>query len=271
MGAGDSYAVALAGFYASRGRCLALDPYSLASVPEIAKGLEVYFISISGRTSSNLAAARRVKGIAKRTTALTVVEDSDLAKLTDRMVRLPMSYVPRTPGLLSFSLSLLAVLKMVGAGERCDFSRSFGEARKERGRLLSSEGTTYFLGNFLAYPVALYAAAKDYELLGNRAHAELLEEFSHLELFSLGKKDAVNAFSCFDPSGAAVKLTKTLKNAGYDAYAVPSRGGSEMERLFHSVFAAQLSVLDRAVRTGLGRPTFLSAGSRLRTSDLMIY
>lgn len=271
VGAGDSYAAAIAGFYWSSGRCIALDPYTLASSPEIAEELEVYFISVSGRTASNVSAAKRVKQIAKRITVLTAEDESPLARLAERVVRLPMAYVPRSSGMLSFSLSLLAVLSMVGGSTSIDFRRAFINAKKDRGRMTSGKGTTYFLGNSLAYPAALYAAAKTYELLGSKAHAELLEEFSHLELFSLGKKDMVNAFSCFDPAGMAAKLTSTLREEGYQSGCVPSRGESDLERLFHSVFVAQLSVLDQATKLGLSEPRFLATGDRLRTSDSMIY
>ena len=271
VGAGDSYAAALAGFYASGGSCIALDPGSLASAPEIAAGLEVFFISVSGRTASNVAAATKVRRLARGTTALTAAEDSQLAGLTDHVVRLPMAYAPRTAGMLSFSLSLLAVMKIAGRGAGCDFREALSGARKASVRLSSGKGTTYFLGNSLAYPVALYAAAKAYELLGAKAHAELLEEFSHLELFSLEKADAVNIFSCFDPSGMSARLKKALTGQGFRTQTIASLGKSDTERLFHSVFAAQLSVLGQARRAGLSEPRFLSAGGRLRASDAMIY
>ncbi len=271
IGAGDSYAAALAAFHASRGRCIALDPYNLAIAPEIAEGLEVFIISVSGRTTSNVVAAKRVMRLARRTTALTAVADSELASLADRVVRLPMAYVPRTVGMLSFSLSLLAVLGMTGVEVDCDFRAALKRAKEERGTISYGKGTSYFLGNSLAYPAALYAAAKTYEVLGAKAHAELLEEFSHLELFALKKSDAVNVFSCFDPSGMAVKLRKALTERGYESHVVPSRGKSDIERLFHSVFVAQLSVLEQAMKSGLSKPRFLLDSGRLRMSDAMIY
>lgn len=40
VGAGDSYAAALAAFYLSQGRCIALDPYALVASPGIAAGRE---------------------------------------------------------------------------------------------------------------------------------------------------------------------------------------------------------------------------------------
>jgi len=271
VGAGDSYAAALAGFYASGGRCIALDPHTLTANPEMAEGREVFFISASGKTASNVAAARRVARIARKTTALTADPSSPLAALADRSVRLPMVYVPKTPGMLSFSLSLLAVLRIAGEGGSCDFQRVFGLANEDKGMISSSAGTTYILGSGLAFPAALYAAAKDYEFLGTRAHPELLEEFSHLELFSLRMSDAVNILTLFDPAGMAPRLAEALRTAGYRARVFPRRGTSKVEQLFHSIFVIQLTILEMAAGAGLSEPKFLSSGEKLKISDSMIY
>jgi len=271
VGAGDSYSAAMAGFYASGGSCVAVDPYHLASTPEIAKGADVFLISVSGRTASNLAAARKVRTLARRTTAITSDERSGLAGLVNEVVRLPMRYSPRTPGLLSYSLSLLAVLNISGREGKCDFEGAFRAARRDEGNIRWGEGTTYFLANSLAYPVAMYAAAKTYEFIGVKAHPQLLEEFSHLELFSLGPSDVVNIFSGFDPLRTSSRLAKTLSHQGYESHTLPSRGGSRTEQLFHAVFACQLSVLRRAGELKLSKPNFLTDAGRLAVSDSMIY
>lgn len=270
VGAGDSYAAALAGFHASKGRHVAVDPYVLASEPDLARGAEVFFISVSGRTASNILAAERVGGQAKSITALTAVQDSRLAELADRVVRLPVPYARRTPGILSFSLSLMAVLRIAGAAGGCNPTRAFTEAQKGRLRFAPGEGTTYLLGNSLAYPAALYAAAKVYEILGARAHAEYLEEFSHLQLFSLRKSDAVNILSSFDPSGISGRLGRALTEKGYRCRVVKSWGRSPLERVIHAVFMAQLSVLQEARARGLRAPRFLLSQA-LGASDEMIY
>jgi len=271
VGAGDSYAAAMAGFFASAGTCFALDPYHLASAPEVAKGADVFLISVSGRTASNVAAAKKIRTRARRITAITADEKSELGGVVDRVVRLPMRYVPRTPGLLSFSLSLLAVLEISGCHAECDFDGAFRAAGRDQRIIGWGEGTTYFLGNSLAYPVAMYAAAKTYEFLGMKAHAQQLEEFSHLELFSLGQADVVNAFAGFDPAGASSKLARALARQGYRSKVIPGRGSSKADQLFHAVFASQLSVLRRAEKKGLSRPSFLDGGGRLAASDSMIY
>jgi hypothetical protein len=271
VGAGDSYAASMAGFYASGRQCIAMDPYCLASAPRLAEGTEVFFISVSGRTSSNLAAARKVKGLARRTTALTADGQSTLARLADDVIVLPMTYAPRTPGMLSFCLSLLAVMKIAAGIGKCDFRRTFERARSDWGTIRWGKGSTYFLANSLGYPVAMYASAKTYEFTGTRAQPELLEEFSHLELFTLGRSDSVNSFSCFDPSGMSRRLSRVLGERGYSVGVVPCRGNSDVERLFHAVFTSQLATIEQAKAMGLSRPKFLSVGGRLQASDYMIY
>lgn len=271
VGAGDSYSAAMAGFFASKGSCIAIDPYHLASTPEIGRDADVFLISVSGRTASNLAAARKVRHVARRTIAITSDQGSKLAGLVDEVVRLPMRYYPRTPGLLSYSLSLLAVLRIAGRGQKCDFESALRAARKDEGNIQWGEGTTYFLANSLAYPVAMYAAAKTHEFLGTKAHPQWIEEFSHLDLFSLGSSDVVNIFSSFDPLRAAGRLAEALARQGYESHIIPSRSGSETEQLFHAVFASQLSVLRRAAELRKSKPSFLKATGRLAVSDSMIY
>jgi hypothetical protein len=271
VGAGDSYAAALAGFYASRGKCIALDPYALASEPGTAAGAEVVFISVSGRTSGNVRAASRVRGLASKITVLTAVEGSALAKSADEVVVLPMDYLPKWPGILSFSLSALAVLKMVGASDPCDFRRAFTWAKADCKKLALARGTTYLLGNWLGHAAALYVAAKAYEVLGARSHAEALEEFSHMELFSLGAADSVGIFADFDPDRVGARLSEALTKEGYSSTLVPARGGSQTEKFYHSVFTGQLCVLAEAQRSGIDKPRFLTAKRRLRVSDSMIY
>ena len=268
VGAGDSFAAAEVGFFASGCRCIALDPYVLSSNPEVAEGKEVYFISVSGKTKSNALAAKRVRGHAKRTTALTAVVGSPLSGFTDRLITLPMIYVPRSPGMLSFCLSVLAVLKISGEGGECDHRRALSEAGKRDIAFAEGDGTTYFLGNSFAHPLSLYAAAKTYEILGAKAHAEFLEEFNHLELFSLGRSDVVNSFSCFDPSGLATRLSENLDSG---CNVVGEWGRSAVEKLFHGIFQVQLSVLGEARRRGIATPRFLSRRDSLATSDRMIY
>ena len=171
--------------------------------------------------------------------------------------------------MLSFSLSALAVMRISGAEGRCGFGRALERAGDAEFAFADGSGTTYFLGNSLAFPVSLYAAAKAYEILGAKAHAELLEEFNHLELFSMDRSDAVNSFACFDPTGMAAELSSAL--ADRRSSVIPELGRSPIEKLFHAIFQVQHSVLAEARRRGIAAPMYLSRPDSLTASDRLIY
>jgi len=270
-GAGDSYAASLAGMYLSDAKVSALDPYTLLYHPKIAKGREVYFVSVSGRTSSNVMGARRVRGEARKVVAITADKDSPLAAEADDVVRLPMTYTPRSVGILSFSLSIAAVLKISMGRLECDFDKALARAPREAERVSFGRGTTFFLGNGAAYPAAIYSAAKAFEVLGLHSQPEFLEEFGHMGLFSLSKSDSVNIFSCFDPLRLGQRLRDRLTSKAFRANLIGSQGQSDAARFFHASFVGQASALRAADSRGLTEPRFLSLRNKLEISDGLIY
>src|SRR5437870_13307611 len=78
VGAGDSYAAALATFYLSGGKYLAFDPYAISTIPSAEAGRDVFFLSISGRTSSNILSARKLRGVGRRGIDITAKRESHL-------------------------------------------------------------------------------------------------------------------------------------------------------------------------------------------------
>ncbi|MDV3278109.1 MAG: hypothetical protein LYZ69_06545 [Nitrososphaerales archaeon] len=271
VGAGDSYACSIAAQYLSRGRSLALDPYALLASPDFARGKEVYFISTSGRTKSNIAAAKAVKGIAFGSTAITANPASPLSKATRETIEIPYSYVPRTPGTLSFTLSLLAAVKLACEPFTCGFARLLSLAKASSNVVFSKGGTTYFLGNGPAHAIALYSALKTFELFGDKADAELLEEFGHANLFSLRPRDTVNIFTAFDPAGIGRKLASALGREGFGQNLMPVKGGNEFESVFHAAFFVQTSILKEARSRGVATPYIMRSKKKLKLSDSMIY
>jgi hypothetical protein len=271
VGAGDSYAASLIVSYMSSGRFLAYDPYVVLASPGLSKGRDVFFISVSGRTMSNVAAAKSLRGAARRT-GITSDASSPLAKEVDEVILLPYVSRPRTVGTLSFTLSLLATMKLAFGKLNCDFQGAFREGRRLSDELLiSRRGTTYFLGNQGAYGVSVYAAAKVYEILGAKAHAELLEEFSHLELFSLKHADAVNILDSFDPAGVGARLHEALEERNYESSTVRPKSSDPFAQLFSMIFAIQLRILSVAKLKGSSEPYFAGAQDKLDVSDRMIY
>ena len=272
VGAGDSYAASSITSYFSSMRHAALDPYELTSDPGIATGKTIYFATVSGNTASGISAARVVEKIAKKRIAITANPEGKIASAVDEVVRIPFSYLSRLPGTLSFSLTLLALLKTALGRFDCDLAGAYSRARRDAGKvLLSDRGVTYFLGSGAAFPVCQYSALKMHELLGARAQAERLEEFGHAPVFSLRRDDAVNIFCAFDPLRVGEKLTASLRERGFAASAVLPSGPSRFDRTFYLIFLAQIAALRRARSIGLTRPYFTGATRKLAVSDSMIY
>lgn len=272
VGAGDSYCAALCASHLSQSESLVLDPYELIAAPKLARSKTVVFVSVSGRTKSNLAAARAVRRFAEERIGVTSVEGSPLAKEVDRVVLLPFDYQPRSPGLASFALSLACTSRLLSVDIGMNFERASLVGRKLSRRLaLSRMGTTFFLGNRALYAVAMYAAAKLYEFFGAPAHYQRLEEFSHMELFSIRRGDAVNIYDGSDPLQIGRTLTSSLRIAGYDASFVSAGKASETVEVFAALFATQFAVLRWAKEKGIKKPRLLGAGKRLAISDSMIY
>lgn len=272
VGAGDSLATALCASHLSHLGMRAMDPYVLHESPETARAKDVYFISVSGRTVANIATAKRISRLCRRRIAITANEESPLASQVDAVVRIPYTGAPRLPGTLSFSLSLLTTLLLTQPSVNCDFERVFEESRKSSRKFSNSgSGVTYILGNNAAHGIALYAAAKLNELIGVRSHPEFLEEFSHMELFSLSKLDSVNVFPLFDSKKLAERLRDSLTAAGYACKVLDAWGRNDVERVFHLAFLSQFAVLEEAMNRGLTRPYFQLEKELLRISDRMIY
>ena len=271
VGAGDSYAASLCASFLAGPRVLALDPYSLTESISWARGRPVYVVSVSGETRSNIELARALKGVAKLTVAITCNPKSRLAAAADSVVDVPFIQRGKSPGVATFTLSLAAVLKVCGLESACDFDEVLSRSKtvaKSIG-IASGRNVTHFAGNNEAYAASVYGAAKVYEILGGRAQASLLEEFSHMPLFSLSTFDWVNVIE--SPSGPkGGQLEERLRKGGYPSSLIRLEGDA-VERLYLLVFSMQWAAIDAARREGLKSPYFLSAKKKMKISDEMIY
>jgi len=271
VGAGDSYSASLCASFLAGPRVLALDPYSLTESIGWATGRPVYIVSVSGETRSNIELARALKGVAKLTVAITCNPKSRLAAEADRVVGLPFKPGGKSPGIATFALALGAVLKVCGLQSGCDFEGvlSRATALAKRIRVASRRNITHFAGNNEAYAASVYGVAKIYEMLGGRAQASLLEEFSHMPLFSLSTSDRVNVVE--SPGGEkGTQLHERLTKGGFSSSLIRPEG-DPVERLYLLVFSMQRAAIDAARREGLESPYFLGAKEKMRISDEMIY
>jgi len=116
-----------------------------------------------------------------------------------------------------------------------------------------------------------YGAAKVYEILGFRADAEQIEEFSHMELFSLKASDSVIIFSAFDPARIGPRLHAALRSRGYVTSLLGTYNSNPVETIFYYAFLSQLAPLAKAQAKGLSEPYLAGARKKLQISDSMIY
>ncbi len=264
-GSGDSLAACMLAEAFSGYKARAIDPLDLSRNGDVLDGRTTYIVSISGRTISNIAVAKR----APKAVAITSNPDSRLARACSRTIRLgfPNSDAV-TAGSTSFLESALTCISLVHPLAMPDARKIFKSAESAAAGIRPAK-RVFFLGNMHTYPVAMYAAAKMYEVLGAEAYYERLEQFSHMELFSARKGDTVVIME--ERTAHNTRLAESLRRAGLDVIRPnPGPGGKVGRFLFHA-FLSQLVPLAIAKERRRRDCHFMTAGKLRRASDEMIY
>ena len=262
-GSGDSLASAMLAEAFSNYAVRALDPLDLLKNKSISKSKTVFFVSISGNTISNI----RVAKTAKESIAITSHKDSRLAKTCDRTILLqfPNSDV-FTAGSISFLESALTCISLVKPFSIKNVKQIFDKA-KNLAKKSNFTKRIFVLGNQYSFPVAMYAAAKFYEILGLDAHYERIEQFSHMELFSATKGDTIIIFE--EKNKHNSMLVRNLKKNGFRVIQ-PSLGSKNLisQFLFYTFFSQLLPLQ----KTKNQKDCHFVLAKRLRkVSDNMIY
>jgi fructoselysine-6-P-deglycase FrlB-like protein len=273
-GAGDSYAAALAAEIYSGYRSSSTDPYELSRSPWIVDGKHLYLISVSGRTRSNIEAARMVKSRAAKVTAITAGVNSILARSCDDLIELKYrSSEYLTPGTSSFTMSLLASYSRINPLPRiCNLQNMYDEAKLwAAGVNIDPESTTFIVGTGLAYPFAIYCKAKILEVFGSKAQAQLTEQFSHMELFSLTRRDLTIILQDGRSDRTAENLHRLLSEKSYRTVLLNMDGRDRVEASIRMTLHLQLLVWMNALRLGMRECAFSTSRELLGLSDEMIY
>ena len=264
-GSGDSLASAMLAEVFSNFRVKSMDPLDLLKSKSIAKSKTVYFVSISGNTISNI----RVAKIAKKAIAITSKPKSRLAKSCKESIILqsPNSDV-FTAGSISFlesALTCISLVRPIIIPKTNDiFKKAYSDAKKSKiGKRI------FVLGNMHTFPVAMYCAAKFYELLGYDAHFERIEQFSHMELFSAKKGDTVIIFE--EKNKHNTQLVKNLKNVDLDVIHPVSDSKNKISQIIYYTFFSQLLTLFEAKKRHKKNCHFVLAKKLRNVSDNMIY
>lgn len=262
-GSGDSLVSSMLAESFSDGLIKAMDPLDLFQNKFLVKSKHVYFVSISGNTVTNI----KVAMIAKKAVAITAQPQSKLAKASNKTIFLhsPNSGI-FTAGSISFLESALTCISLV-KNIKIPNASLFRKARTSAKKVKLSK-RIFVLGNLHTFPVAMYCAAKFYEILGYDVHYSRIEQFSHMELFSAKKGDTVIIFE--EKNAHAIQLGKNLKKIGINVIH-PSIPSEKLSQVVFCTFFSQLIPLYEAKKKGKKECHFVTAKKIRDVSNRMIY
>ena len=263
-GSGDSLVSSMLAESLSDGLIHAIDPMDLYRDKSLVKSKNVYFVSISGNTITNIKVARH----AKHSTAITAKPDSRLASTTnDAIILNAESHHVFTAGSISFLESALTCMSLVKNIKIPRNSKLFSQAKIASQKSCISK-KIYVLGNQFTFPLAMYCAAKFYEIMGYDAHYCKIEQFSHMELFSAKKGDTVIVFEEKNPHNS--QLVKNLKKVGMNVIH-PTIPTDKISQFLYCTFFSQFLALNEAKRKRKRDCYFVTAKKLRNVSNQMIY
>ncbi|QDI88220.1 sugar isomerase [Candidatus Nitrosopumilus sp. SW] len=263
-GSGDSLISSLLAESFSDGLIKAMDPLDLYKNKHLIKSKHVYFVSISGNTITNIKTAK----FAKKSIAITSKSDSRLAKASDGVILLnsPNNDV-FTAGSLSFLESALTCISLVKPISIHKPDVLFRKTKCYSKKIKISK-KVYVLGNLLTYPLAMFCAAKFYEVMGYDVHYSRIEQFSHMELFSAKSGDTVIIFEEKNPHNK--QLAKNLKKIGINVVH-PNLPSEKLSQILYCTFLSQFLALNEAKKKRKKDCHFVAAKNIRNVSNQMIY
>ena len=263
-GSGDSLVSSLLAESFSEGLIRVMDPLDLYKNKHLVKSKRVYFVSISGNTITNIKVAK----LTKKSIAITSKSNNRLAKVSDDVILLdaPTHHV-FTAGSITFLESALTCISLVKplSIPKPDglFKKAKSDAKKAR---ISKK--IYVLGNFLTFPIAMFCAAKFYEIMGYDVHYSQIEQFSHMELFSADRGDTVIIFESKNAHNR--QLAKNLIKVGINVIH-PNLPSGKIHQILYCIFFSQFLALNEARRKRKKDCHFVTAKNIRSVSNQMIY
>jgi len=264
-GAGDSFVAAQIAEVFSDFRARAFDPLDLLKNRKLVKNSTLYLISISGNTISNVKLAK----VIKNSIAITRDPRSRLAKNCKKIIILHYENSGVfTAGSISFLASLMTCLSLVSKISVREISTICKNANMQSKRA-SLRGKIFLLGNLHTYPIAMFGAAKLYEVIGLDAHYERLEQFSHTGLFSAKKGDTVIIFE--NKNKYNVMLTNILKRYGLNVICFDPKTKIIQEKILFFIFVSEFLALYHAKKKNQKDVYFVKAKKLRDASSSIIY
>jgi fructoselysine-6-P-deglycase FrlB-like protein len=264
-GTGDSFVSSLLAQVFSEFKVRVYDPLDLIKNKKILDGCDLYLVSVSGNTVSNIKLAKTYK----RTVAITANPNSKLAKACKRHIFLRFDSTGiQTSGSISFLASALTCISLVSRYQIKNTSRIYLRAVKAA-KNISLGNKVYLLGNLLTMPIAMFCASKLYEVLGTNAYYERIEQFSHATLFSARRGDTVLLFESRNSHND--KLLKILKGYGLCARRIEPQTKNPQEQILFFIFFSELIALNAAKKKRKKNCFFIEEKRLRRVSSSMIY
>ena len=127
----------------------------------------------------------------------------------------------------------------------------------------------YILGNLFTFPLAMFCAAKLYEIMGYDAHYCKIEQFSHMELFSAKKGDTVIIFE--QKNSHNIQLAKNLKKIGINVIHPSIANSNTISEILYYTFFSQFLGLLSAQKRSKKECHFVTAKKIRDVSNKMIY
>lgn len=280
VGSGDSYTCALSMEYLSKHKILACHPSDIIHCPQMLGRREILFISASGRTRSNIVAARIAHKAGIKTTALTVHSRSALERICNKKLILDrfLELQSGSTGILEFTATLITCMALIGINVNLKIlpailSDALAQVNSYNVEVPTGSDSIIFLGDGISYPFACYGALKMQELFGFRSFGYLLDDYYHAPIFSLQWPDRV---FLLDPENAKNSMSANFYNKlrkihPHSYYFQPQVGQSLFEQTLFSVFVIQIVSLTIAEKLKISKPYYLSNKKVLELSSNLIY
>tara|TARA_Y100000780_G_scaffold224641_1_gene236226 strand:- start:790 stop:1722 length:933 start_codon:yes stop_codon:yes gene_type:complete len=268
-GAGDSFVAALIAELVSSNRIQCIDPMDICLNPSTVKDRFLYTISISGNTKANIEAVNVANKVAEKTIAVTAHVDSRLAEICNEVVELKFRNSGIfTAGSIGFTACMLACLSFVRNIQLGNIKQLFRQAQRDALTITVSDHM-YIIGSWMTYPLAMYGSAKLYEIFGTKVQYCMLEQFCHMELFSLKKDDIILILPVENDYEKANELSIKLTNSNYNVVSCKPKGNGLEEKLLYHVFLLQLIALQNAKKQNLTECYFVNTELRDISSSLI--
>ena len=191
-----------------------------------------------------------------------------MAKASDDVILLdaPTHHV-FTAGSITFLESALTCISLVKSLSIPKSDGIFRKARSDAKKARVSK-KIYVLGNLLTFPIAMFCAAKFYEVMGYDVHYSRIEQFSHMELFSANRGDTVIIFEGKNAHNR--QLAKNLAKVGINVIH-PNLPSGKIPQLLYCTFFSQFLALNEARKKRKKDCHFVTAKNIRNVSNQMIY